>query len=303
MPLLSILLAFIGYSMMYIASACQKIGLAKIKRNRVQGRIIWVTATVFTSVSSFVVLSAVTLGNVSVVGSMAGVGLASLVVFSALVMKEKTRKRELLGVFVILCSAALVTAFAKADSSPQIIVEALYISAALVTAVFVLLWVVFRKRKKVLGVLIGAFSGSLSGFEPIFKKVSTSAIGRASSVVSSFGAVAEGLFPAQGTIIRFLEEIFLNPFALTWVFFSIVSMVIIQFAYKHDKVISILPVFTANYITIPVILGVLFFRETLHPFQWAGIVMIIVGVFLVTWSKDALHPKVTEKERVSDERA
>ena len=79
--LLSMLIAFIGYSAQYIAAACQKIGLKVKETKKLKGWAIWVLATSFTSVSVFIVLYAVAIGNVSIVGAMAGTGLVSLAVF------------------------------------------------------------------------------------------------------------------------------------------------------------------------------------------------------------------------------
>ena len=93
------------------------------------------------------------------------------------------------------------------------------------------------------------------------------------------------------SVIDHAKQVLLNPYALLWIVLSVSSMVIIQFAYKHDKAIRIIPAFSANYILIPVLLGVLCFRETLHPFQWIGILLILIGVLLVTLPRVVVYKK------------
>ena len=111
--LLSILVAFGGYSLLNVAQASQKIGLARYKTHKLSGAVLWAAATVCTSLSVFVLLWAVSLGSVSIVGAMAGTGLASLAVFSAVVMKERIRGIEIAGVAVIFGAAVLIGLFAE----------------------------------------------------------------------------------------------------------------------------------------------------------------------------------------------
>ena len=92
---LAVLVAFAGYSLLNISQATQKIGLGLYQTHRLKGALLWAAATGCTSVSVFIVLYAVSLGSVSVVGAMAGTGLASLVIFSGLVMKERITFREM----------------------------------------------------------------------------------------------------------------------------------------------------------------------------------------------------------------
>ena len=284
--LFSMLIAFGGYSLRYISSACQKVGLEIRKKNKVKGWFVWIAATALTSASVFVVLYAVSLGNVSIVGAMAGTGLIALAVFSAIFMKEQIRRRELLGVVFILVAAALIALFSNEAKTEKILFDSLFVFLAVFTTGYVVLWIVLRNNKKILGVLIGAFAGTLSGFVPVFQKASTTETGRIRSVVGSSLTDLD-----SATLLRTLEEILLNPFALLWVFFSVCSMIVIQFAYKHDRAIRIIPAFSASYLVIPVVLGVVSFQETLSLFQWLGMVLILVGVLFLTMPRLVRFPK------------
>ena len=276
---LSILTAFIGYSVLNIAQASQKIGSSLYKKNKAKGLSVWITATLATSVSMFIILYAVSLGSVSIVGAMAGTGLASLTLFSMLIMKEKVSLRELLGVAIILGAAALIGAFTKENNSEEFRLDILFMFLGIVVIPYSVLCIIMNK-KLFAGLLIGGFAGALGGFVPLFQKVSTSGFGRRFSIAyrsASYAASSD-----RPEWIMQAKEILTNPFALIWVILSIVSMVVLQFSYKRDKAIRIIPVFSACYIVIPVLGGVIGFNEKLHSIQWLGIMLIMLGVFVLT---------------------
>lgn len=135
-------------------------------------------------------------------------------------------------------------------------------------------------KKLLTGLLIGGFAGALGGFVPLFQKVSISGFGRRFSI--AYRSASYTASSNQPGWMPQAKEILTNPFALIWVILSIVSMVILQFSYKRDKAIRIVPVFSANYIVIPVLGGVIGFNEKLHFIQWLGIVLILFGVFVLT---------------------
>ncbi|HUV06730.1 MAG TPA: hypothetical protein VMX75_03305 [Spirochaetia bacterium] len=275
--LLSPLLAFAGYSLLNIAQACQKIGLGLLPGNRLKGGIIWIIATVVTSVSVFVVHYAVAIGSVSVVGAMAGTGLASLAIFSRLVMKEKMGKRELTGVFIILGAAALIGGFSGETETEGILLSQLYIFTAFIVLSYIVLWLLLHGYRNTIGLIIGGFAGAMGGFVPLYQKVSISSIGRAASFLRLEDQAG------RGPIAR-VEVLLANPYAVTWIALSIASMAVLQFAYGRDKAIRIIPVFSANYILIPVLGGVFCFRESLAWLQWLGIALILTGVWFLTFA-------------------
>ena len=104
---LSILIAFLAYSILDLGKAFQKIGLQEMSRSRERGTVIWLAASGATSASSFLILYAVSLGSVLIVGSMAGTGLAAMTIFSLLMMKEPLRRHELLGIPCIMIAPFL----------------------------------------------------------------------------------------------------------------------------------------------------------------------------------------------------
>jgi drug/metabolite transporter (DMT)-like permease len=272
----SILLGFLGYSILNIAQATQKIGLRVAKDKKLKGWTLWIVATFFTSVSIFIVLYAVSLGSASLVGAMAGTGLASLAVFSHFVMKERVGKKEIAGIAIIIAGAALIGYLAKENTRPTFFLERLFIMLGIVITAYIILWLVFIKKDSIAGIIIGGFAGALGGFIPLFQKISTSDVGKASSF---FPQPASG---QKAALWDSLLAIFANPYAIIWILISFISVAVLQFSYKRDQAIRIIPSFSANCLIIPVIGGVICFLEILHPLQWLGVVMILGGLFLLT---------------------
>jgi uncharacterized membrane protein len=277
---LSMLLAFAGYSALNIAQASQKIGLCMMDSHRLKGAVVWSFATIGTVGSNLVVLSAVSLGRVSIVGAMAGTGLASLTFFSRFVMKEHIGLKELSGVGLVLSGAVITGLFSTAAGDPAIRVKAAFILIAAVTSASILTVVFLRS-----GVVTGALAGALGGFIPAFQKISTSEIGRTSSLV---GRVVAGRTGEE--ILHRAGQIFTNPYSFTWILISILSMVILQFTFRRDRVIRIIPAFTASLVMIPVLSEIFIFGEPIPPFQWGGIVVILAGVLVITLKRSESPP-------------
>jgi hypothetical protein len=122
------------------------------------------------------------------------------------------------------------------------------------------------------------FAGALGGTIPLFQKISTSEFGRARSLL-------ELEFQTPGRFLQMIErgaEIFSNPFALLWMGIAVTSTLVMQFSYRRDEAIRVIPAFSSNYLPVPVIGGLLAFGDRLHVLQWAGVALIVGGVLLLT---------------------
>ena len=270
MTWLTILLAFVGNSVLNIAQAGQKLGLGLMRRNPRRGALLWVGSLLGTSVAALIGWVAVSIGSVALVGAMAGAGLGSLALFSFLVLKEKIRALELVGIALMAGSAVLIGLFQRDLPLGEPSLRRLFPYLACLCAAALLAWVVLRRRSRVVGPVIAGFAGVLGGFVPLFQKVSTSMAGRGTSFV------AAALKPGHWAYAV------ANPFTLLWILLSIVSMAVIQFAYRHERAVRLIPYFTSCTILVPVFGGVLVFQERLQAVQWAGVVLILIGLLLLT---------------------
>jgi drug/metabolite transporter (DMT)-like permease len=270
MTWLTILLAFIGNSVLNISQAGQKIGLALMKRDRRRGTLLWAGCLLGTTVAALIGWLAVSIGRVALVGAMAGSGLPSLALFSHLVMKERIRARELAGIALMAGSAVLIGLFQQELPLGEPSLRLLFSFLAVLCAAALLAWAVLRRRSRIVGPVIAGFAGILGGFVPVFQKVAGSLVGRGSSFLASLlekGHWAHALA---------------NPFTPLWILLSIASMVVIQFAYRHERAVRLIPYFTSCSILVPVLGGVFVFSERLQAAQWVGVALILTGLMLLT---------------------
>lgn len=269
---LSLFIAFVGYSLLNIGQAGQKIGLALRTENVMRGWLIWTLASIGTSVAFFIILGAISLGSISIVGAMAGTGLASLAVFSHFVMGERIAVRELTALGAIVGGAALIGVLAGTSTGEKTSLPLLWAILAGGSAVYAGAWFLTKKRPFT-GAVLGGFAGFLGAYSQLFQAHGT-----------SDASVADG-------VGVFLMSLVNNPITLMWIGLSVVSMVVLQFAYRHGRAIEIIPNFTGTFIVVPVVGGVLIFAERLGVWQWAGVVLIVIGaVSLGTDRTRAIQP-------------
>jgi uncharacterized membrane protein len=273
--MLPVAVAFVGYSLLNIAQAIQKMGLSALDTSKRRGWSIWAGGTLLTSVAGVVILLAVSIGRVSVVGAMAGSGLATLALFSHFALGERVGVREMGGVAVILAAAALIGLFGVETASTRVGVVALFVLFGSSAGLFGLLTFAFRHRPRILGAVLGGYGGAMGGFIPPFQKVSTSAVGRESAFFDPAAIGATGFLETVVNVVA-------NPFAVIWLLLGLVSMVILQFGFRKDDAIRVVPAFAAMSIATPVIAGLVSFGERLHALQVVGIAAILVGVLLLT---------------------
>jgi drug/metabolite transporter (DMT)-like permease len=189
-------------------------------------------------------------------------------------MKEPIDTRELIGVGIIFAAAFLMGAFARPPRLEALRLPILFVILAVSVLTFSLLWVALRRRDFAAAVVIAAFSGTLGGLVALFQKVSTSPLARSLSLARGAEPAGRGLSGVAQTLS--------NPYSLAWILLSVLSMVVIQFAYRRGRAIRIIPAFSASYIVVPVVGGMLVFAETLRPMQWLGIAAIVAGILLLT---------------------
>jgi drug/metabolite transporter (DMT)-like permease len=267
LPLAAILLSFLGYSILNIGQAFQKIGLSKKNDRPIAGWSIWAAATFATFISFLIVYVAISFGSVAIIGAMSGSGLASLAVFSRFAMKEKILKQEVIGILVIVAASVMIGLFSKKYIEPSIYRLGLYLFLGAGLLFYTAAGFLLRKQG-LLGFVLGGLSGFLGGSSSVFQKVTTTEAG--------------GMFFSELGFIRGFLNALENPFTVVWVLLSVISMIVLQFSYKWGKAITIIPSFTVSFIIAPVIGALVVFSESLHPIQWAGIGIMIAGSILLT---------------------
>lgn len=259
---LALIVAFFGYSLHNISQAGQKIGLSLTERDSGRGWTIWVLASLGTSVAFFIILGAISLGSVSLVGAMAGTGLASLAVFSRFVMHERLGAREFVSLGTIIGGAVLVGVFADEDFPQTTHVPLLWGILAGGSVLYTVAWIATRNRPFT-GAVGGGFSGFLGAYSQLFQQHGTAST-----------SIADGFGP-------FVVSLVTNPITAVWILLSVVSMIVLQFSYRHGRAIEIIPSFVGNFIVVPVVGGVLIFAQHLAFWEWVGVALILAGSLLL----------------------
>jgi drug/metabolite transporter (DMT)-like permease len=273
------LIAFLGYSLQNISQATQKMALDIQRRHKKAGFFLWCVATFFTLFSNFIVLYAVSIGNVSLVGALSGTGLLALVIYSDLVLKEKVSRWELLSIVIIISGIILMGAFEHTTRNDTIRINLLIFIFTISTIAGIIITVFLARKKRRTALSFTFLSGILGGFLRLFQKVSTTRIGKEYSFINiRLENTTDSVFLDK--LINAAQSL-TNPFTFLWVILSIVSMVLMQFAYSRDRAITLIPIFLAITILIPVCGGVLFFLETLMIPQVAGVLCILGGAILL----------------------
>lgn len=259
--LAAIALSVLGYSILNLTQAVQKIGLHARDRDKTRGTVIWLIATALATLSVLLIYAAISLASVAVVGAMAGTGLVALTLFSALWMHEELALRHVLAIVGIVAGAVLVGLY-DSEGSGDARIRLLYGLLAAGVVAGVLGWILTRKSGA-RAVVVGGFAGFLGAYAQLFQNISTAG--------TDF---ADGILP-------FLLAALTEPLTAVWVALSLSSLVVIQFAYKHGDAIQIIPVFTSMFILTPVLGGILVFQETLVLLQILGIAGIVTGTIVL----------------------
>lgn len=271
--LTTLLLAFAGYSAMNVAQAGQKIGLAMKDERPGAGWLLWAGATAGTLLAVMIVLVALSIGAVSLVGAMAGSGLVTLAVFSNLVMGETIRRRDVLGIVVIIAGSVLVGLHAPEQEDPAPRWAALHLFVSILVLAYVAGWIAGGRGERA-GLVVGGFGGALAGASMLYQNATT--------VTAETGALIE--FPLTESLDadRLLDLV--NPYLFIWLGLSMAAFFVLQIAYGRGKAIHVIPAFNVNFIVVPVVGGVAGFSEAVHPLQWLGVAVILAGTLVLTAS-------------------
>ncbi|MFP4377905.1 MAG: hypothetical protein ACLFP4_12750 [Spirochaetales bacterium] len=259
--ILAVLLAVLGYSVLNVTQAIQKMGLAMRSKSKKKGSIIWAAATVAASLSVILVYVALSFGTVAVVGAMAGTGLVALALFSRFVLGEHLRVRDVVAILAIVVAAGVVGYFAE-EGRGTANTALLYGILGGGVVVGTLAWILVPKGSPT-AIAVGAFSGFTGSYSQLFQNAAVSDV-----------SLADGLWP-------FIVATVTEPLTAIWVGLSLASVVIMQFAYKHGDAIQIIPIFTSVFIITPVVGGLVVFGENLAPLQWVGVGIILVGAYVL----------------------
>ena len=269
--LFAVLLAFLAYALLNVSQATQKDGIDRIRKKRGYGWSVWWLGTIGTAIPFFMILAALNMGNVSLVGAMAGTGLPVMTLFSHFVLGEEVDRRQILGIGLILAGGAVVGLFASEASSGSASFRTLIVLSSATPLALLLIWYIKYRLPGRDAWILGALAGSFAGISVLFQEAATTEQGRA------FGRELNGLHP----IIVEYAPILLNPISAVWIGATVLAFGSSQVAYARGDSVRVVPPFVAAQILVPILGGLIAFSESLAVPQWLAVGAILAGLPLV----------------------
>lgn len=276
--ILSVLLAFVGNAMIAVGQSVQKSQVSRFDRNDESKRktikiLIWILGIALSNGGLVFIYKAIAVGYTSIVGAMNASALMVLLLVARFFLKEKIEPHEIWGVILIFVGVVIIPLFPSShEPHYRFSVPVLWITVGAIVTLFITILIITGKRKVPRGILLAMFAGALTSASQVFQKVAN-----LPEVIAELGG-------GWGLVHRWVFLPFLGA-----------SFLCLQFAYRKNKAVTVIPVFNAVVVGLPVIAGQVFFDERLSIMQWFGVVLIFVGVVVIN-----IYNRVLEKENGKD---
>ena len=242
------------------------------KRQRRINQFLWVLGTMLIILSTFILMQAEMFGYLSVISSMTGVGIISVVLFSYFFLKEQIGRNELVGICLIIIGTFTVPLFSSTNPGGSMDTWGVtFYSLFLIILCVGLAIYAFKSGKRFFGVIFGTISGIAGGLSVIFQYTAMQ-FGPTGDlfadiwiIVSTFPAVLYFILFAVGGVLEFL---------------------LTQYAFTNGKAIEVVPANQSFFIIIPIAGGTIIFAEPFNFIQLIGLIAILIGVILCTAFKN-----------------
>ncbi len=214
-----------------------------------------------TSLYVFIQWAALIFTPVNMIAALEGLGLITLVIFSYFVLKEEISMIQIVGIILILIGTVFITIFSLNSGDIQyedfhpFSFNVFTITIILVEVVGIL--VSKYNNYKAAGLIIGITAGTFMALQTVTKRIT---------------AISDPVLTLLFTFISFGVTI------LTFLF--------TQFAFAKANANIVVPCFTSASIIIAILIGVIALSEEIVIIQILGIITIIVGVILLTASRE-----------------
>ncbi len=268
--MLSIIIAVCAYTLIDISKTIQKVGIHKWKESRLKGGIIWGLGILGGTISSFLILYAVSIGSVVIVGALAGIGLVGMMIIARITLHERVNLAQMIAIAAIIAGPFLMAGSARYSVGLDFQRTIFWIFLGCILLPWILSVVIFRKKRRA-GIVLAVGGGILSGLVVVFQKLAGSFIGQQAAIQLT---LSENTPDFLRTVIR----VMLNPYSAGWILLSVLSTIALQFAHKREMAIRSIPLFNAGVILTPVLSGIFIFSEQLRFLQWCGVASILIGI-------------------------
>jgi len=262
--ILAIFLQLISTSVNYIGMTIQKkaatkipkigpeVGYGKSLKNLIINKA-WIFGLVLNASSTFFAAGAFALASITIIQPLYGFGLIVLVIFIRFYLKERVNRLDILGVLIGVIGIVVIGITAR--TLPEvpytdlldlfldirgIVFFAVFLSIALIA------YIVSEKTKKTTSLVFLVISSAIwTSTQNIFNKAVATA-------VRDIGF--KGAFFGEAWLYSW-------TFVILFLFVSIIGVVMLNIAYQQGHGVIILPIWTAIQVIIPVLSGIIVFRE------------------------------------------
>ena len=203
----------------------------------------------------------------SVIAAMTGVGLVALVVFSALVLRERVGRTEVTGVALVVVGTATVSALhTTANVGGSFEVRELMLWSGSVLGVWVLPVTYTLVTGRFHGTIFGALAGSLIGVSMILGDI----------------AMTE----ARGSLLGQLK----GPYVYLALLAGTSALALTQVAFFKSRAVVVVPCSNSFMILVPVLLERAILGVTISRGQAMGMAIVIVGIVAMTATREPSTP-------------
>lgn len=200
-----------------------------------------------------------------IVSATAGLGLVGLVVFAALVLRERFGRREQLGAAAIVAGTVLVSYFNRpAPFDPDYPITRLFVLVGLLLGGLCLLCVLAYKTNRLYSLTFGATAGTFIAV---------------SFVVADLALIASGN--------DFLGQL-ANPYPYVALVLGLFALVITQLAFFRGRAMVVVPTINSFMIAGPPLIEYAVRGTGLAAMQLVGLAVIVAGVIVLTTSPESM---------------
>ena len=250
-----------------LGKGVSKYGLKRMgekKKSKKKYGVIWIGGIFITASSVFLNYFALDMGEASVIAALAGIGLIAVIIFSYYILDEKLDKIIYIGIGLTIIGTVIVGIFTIETHQEYINFGYFWIFFA-IGIVFLIIGMIysFTHKYKFFGFVFGGAAGLFSGFGVVMEKM--------------------GLIINGGAM-----EFFENPFSLGNIIIYLAILIglgataFTQYGLSKGKASIVIPAYNSLYIIIPLMCELIVFYTTLAIPQYIGIIIIIIGIFLMT---------------------
>ena len=227
---------------------------------------IWFFGLFQVGIAMILLSVAVSMSNISTISPLSGFGLVVLAVFSYYILGEQLTKKEIIAVGIVLTGTCWLGIHLQKPANQPVDESLLWIvlGVTLLPPVFGCLYS-YKNNWKWAGPIFSSCGAIIASFALIFPKLFSNEISLLESNVSN-GLIA----------------ITKNPYVYLYILFNLAAMVPLQIAYRYGKAFVVIPIYSAMYMILPILFGVILFEEHLFSQQWLGILIVIAGVITLT---------------------